>query len=64
MNVKDIVDNKQFYRLVKPLLSDKAKSDKTITSTEDETVTRQDEKNMKLSNLFFSSALAEHLKRS
>ena len=64
LNVKDIVDNKQFCRPVKPLLSDKAKSNKAITSVEDETVTTQDEKNAKLSNLFFLSALTEHLKRS
>ena len=53
LNVKDIVDNKQFWRTVKPLISDKAKSNEKITLVEDETVTTQDEKNAELLNLFF-----------
>ena len=57
MNVKDIVDNKQFWRTVKPLFSDKTKSNEKITLVEDETVTTQDEKNAELLNLFFSSAV-------
>ena len=39
LNVKDIVDNKQFWRTVKPLFSDKTKSNEKITLVEDETVT-------------------------
>ena len=57
MNVKDIVDNKQFWRTVKPLFSEKTKSNEKITLVEDETVTTQDEKNAELLNLFFSSAV-------
>ena len=38
-NVKDIVDNKQFWRASKPLFSDKTKSNEKITLVEDETVT-------------------------
>ena len=52
LNVKDIVDNKQFWRTVKPLFSDKTKSNEKITLVEDETVTTQDEKNAELLNLF------------
>ena len=58
MNVKHIVDNKQFWRTVKPLFSDKTKSNEKITLVEDETVTTHDEnKNAELLNLFFSSAV-------
>ena len=57
LNVKDIVDNKQFWRTVKPLFSDKTKSNEKITLVDDETVNTQDEKNAELLNLFFSSAV-------
>ena len=57
MNVKDIVDKTQFWRTVKPLFSDKTKSNEKTTLVEDETVTTQDEKNAELLNLFFSSAV-------
>ena len=57
MNVKDIVENKQFWRTVKPLFSDKTKSNEKITLVVDETVTTQDEKNAELLNLFFSIAV-------
>ena len=57
LNVKDIVDNKQFWRTVKPLFSDKTKSNEKITLVEDETVTTQDEQNAELLNLFFSNAV-------
>ena len=39
-----MVDNKQFWRTVKPLFSDKTKSNEKITLVEDETVITQDEK--------------------
>ena len=45
LNVKDIVDNKQFWRTVKPLFSDKTKSNEKITLVEDETITTQDKQN-------------------
>ena len=57
LNEKDIVDNKQFWRTVKPLFSDKTKSNEKITLVEDETVITQDEKNAELLNLFYSSAV-------
>ena len=57
LNVKDIVDNKQFWRTVKPLFSDKTKSNEKITLVEDETVTTQDEQNADLLNIFFSNAV-------
>ena len=52
LNVKDIVDNKQFWRTVKPLFSDKTKSNEKIALVEDETVTMEDEKNAEFLNLF------------
>ena len=57
LNVKDIVDNKQFWRTVKPLFSDKTKSNEKITLVEDETITTQDEQNEDLLNIFFSNAV-------
>ena len=57
MNVKDIVDNKQFWRTVKPLFSDKTKSNEKITLVEDETVTTQGEQNKERLNLFFPNAV-------
>ena len=38
LKVKDIVDNKQFWRTVKLLFSDKIKPNKKITLAEDEKV--------------------------
>ena len=57
MNVKDIVDNEQFWRTIKPLFSDKTKSNEKITSVEDQTVTTQDEQNPELLNIVFSNAV-------
>ena len=57
MNVKDIVDNKQFWRTVKSLFSDKTVSNEIITLGEDETVTTQDKPNAELLNIFFSNAV-------
>ena len=57
MNVKDIVDNKQFWRTVKPLFSDKTKSKEKITLVEDGIVTTQDEQNAELLHLFFPNAV-------
>ena len=57
MNVKDIVDNEQFWRTIKPLFFDKTKSNEKITSVEDQTVTTQDEQNPELLNIVFSNAV-------
>ena len=57
LNVRDIVDNRQFWRTVKRLFSDKTKSNEKITLVKYETVTTQDEKNAELLNLFFSGAV-------
>ena len=39
LNKKDIADNKQSWRKVKPLLSDKTKSSEKIALVEGETIT-------------------------
>ena len=57
LNVKHIVDNKQFWRTVKSLFSDKTVSNEIITLGEDETVTTQDKPNVELLNIFFSNAV-------
>ena len=57
LNVKEIVNNKQFWSAVKPLFSDKTKSNEKITLVEDETVTKQDEQNSEILNTFFSNAV-------
>ena len=54
LNVKDIVDNKQFWRTVKPLFSHKTKSSKKIAL---ETVNTQDEQNAQLLNISFLNAV-------
>ena len=57
LKVKDIVDNQQFWRTVKPLFYDKTKSNEKTTLVEDKTVTTQDGQNAELLNIFFSNAV-------
>ena len=53
LNHKDIADNKQFWRTVKPLLSDKSKSNEKITLAEDNKIISKDKDNAELLNSFF-----------
>ena len=55
--MKPEVANKQVWRTVKPLLSDKTKSNEKNTLVEYETVTTQDEQNAEPLNIFFSDAV-------
>ena len=57
LNHKDIADNKQFWRTVKPLLSNKSKSNEKITVVEDNEIISKDKDNVELLNSFFSNAL-------
>ena len=57
LNLKDIADNKKYWREVKPLFSAKTKSNEKIALAEDETGTTQDEQNAELLDLFFSNAV-------
>ena len=45
LNQKDITDNKQFWRTVKPLLSDKSKLNEKITLVEGDNITSEDKSN-------------------
>ena len=57
LNQKDIADNKQFWRTVKPLLSDKSKSNEKISLVEGDKITSEDKSNAEILNLFFSNAV-------
>ena len=57
LNYKDIANNKQFWRTVKPLLSDKSKSNEKITLVEDNKIISEDKDNAELLNSFFSNAV-------
>ena len=52
-----MADNKQFWRTVKPLLSDKSKSNEKITLVEDNKIISEDKDNTELLNSFFSNAV-------
>ena len=54
---KDIADNKQFWRTVKPLLSDKPKSNEKTTLVEGDKITSEDKSNAEFLNSFFSNAV-------
>ena len=53
---KDVADNKQCWRTVKPLLSDKVKWSEKIT-VEVEEIINEDEVNAEILNTFFSNAV-------
>ena len=57
LNEKDVADNKQFWRIVKPVLSDKVKSSEKITLLEGEEIINEDGENAEILNTFFSNAV-------
>ena len=57
LNEKDVADNKQFWRTVKALLSDKLKSSEKITLVEGEEIINEDGENAEILNIFFSNAV-------
>ena len=70
LNEKDLTDNKQFWRTVKPLLSDKIKSSEKITLVEqretldtegniDNEIVNDDVKIAEILNRFFSNAVKD-----
>ena len=70
LNEKDLNDNKQFWRTVKPLLSDKIKSSEKITLVEqrenldtdgniDDEIVNDDVKIAEIFNRFFSNAVID-----
>ena len=56
LNKKNVPDNKQFWRRVKLLLSDKVKSSEKIT-VEGEEIINEDGENAEILNTFFSNAV-------
>ena len=57
LNHNDIADNKQLWRTVKTLLSDKPKSNEKITLVQDNKIIREDKDNTELLNSFFSNGI-------
>ena len=57
LNHKDIAYTKQFWRIVKSLLSDKSKWNEKITLVEDNKIITEDKDNAELLNSFFSNAV-------
>ena len=57
LNEKDVPDNRQFWREVKPLLSDKIKSSDKITLVEGEEIINDDKENAEILNKFFSNTV-------
>ena len=60
-NEKDVIDNKKFWKTVKPLFSDKAKSSEKITLVHEDKIITTDDENAKILNSFFSNVV-KHLK--
>ena len=57
LNEGNVADNKQFWRAVKPLLSDKVKLSEKITLVEGEEIINDDGENVEILNTFFSNAI-------
>ena len=57
LNKKDVADYKQFWRTVKPLLSDNVESSEKITLVEGKETVNEDGENAEILNTFFSNAL-------
>ena len=61
LNEKDVIENKKFWKTVKPLLSDKAKSSEYITLVHEDKIITTYDGNAKILNSFFSNVV-QHLK--
>lgn len=57
MSYKDLAGNKQFWRTVKPLLSDKIKSNEKVYLVTSEEILRENEQNVEGLKSFFSSVV-------
>ena len=53
LNEKDVIDNKNFWKTVKPLFSDKVKSSEKITLVHEDKIITTDDENAKMLNSFF-----------
>ena len=63
LNEKDVIDNKRFWKTVKPLFSDKVKSCEKNTLVHEDKIITTDDENAKILNSFFSNVV-KHLKIS
>ena len=61
VNEKDVIDNKKFWKTVKLLFSDKAKSSEKFTLVHEDKIITTDDENTKILNSFFSNVV-KHLK--
>lgn len=59
LNEKDVTDNKQFRRTVKPLLLNKIKSPEKLTLLDNEDIVADNEKEAQTLNNFFSNAIKQ-----
>ena len=57
LNEKDVIDNKKFWKTVKPLFSDKVKSSEKITLVHEDKIITTDDENGKILNSFFSNVV-------
>ena len=57
LNIKEVADNKQFWKRVKPLLSDKVRSSEKITFVTGEEIINEDWENTEILDTFFSNAV-------
>ena len=57
LNEKNVCDNKKFWRVVKPLLSNKIISNEKITIVEGDKIIRSDKETAKVLNEFFSNVV-------
>ena len=55
LNEKKVCDNRKFWKVVKPLLSNKVVSNEKITLVEGEEIIKTDQANGKVLNNFFSN---------
>ena len=57
LNEKNVCDNKKFWRVIKPLLSNKIISNEKITIAEGEKIIRSDKEAAKVLNEFFANVV-------
>ena len=57
LNKKNICDNKEFWRILKPLLSNKIVSNEKITLVEGKKINKTNQANAKMLNNFFSNII-------
>ena len=59
LDVKNITDNKTFWKTVKPFLSDKVTSTQKITLTENDKIVNNDNDTARVLNTFFSNIVPD-----